>query len=218
MILNRKDVLIYSWSDRSFRKKVTIAILLNVAMLITMPFFFQYIEHRIGIQLNDPLLQYIRPVDVSIPVFVIIWSMTGLIILRAIQNPEICITFLFAFLILCISRIITISIFALAPPAGLIPLTDPLTNIVYGNSFVTKDLFYSGHAGTQFLMFLCLKKRTDKVFTVISTFTVGVLLLLQHVHYTIDIVAAPIFAYLCFVLARKMLRYRYTHNQRLSNS
>jgi len=114
MILNRKDVLIYSWSDRSFRKKVTIAILLNVAMLITMPFFFQYIEHRIGIQLNDPLLQYIRPVDVSIPVFVIIWSMTGLIILRAIQNPEICITFLFAFLILCISRIITISIFVLA--------------------------------------------------------------------------------------------------------
>ena len=94
----------------------------------------------------------------------------------------------------------------LNPPQGLIPLIDPLSNIFYGGSFITKDLFYSGHTATQFLMFLCLKKRTDKILTAISTISVAILVLMQHVHYSIDIIAAPLFAYICFIAGRSIAK------------
>jgi hypothetical protein len=32
----------------------------------------------------------------------------------------------------------------------------------------------------------------------------GFLVLVQHVHYTIDVVSAPVFAYICYWLATKV--------------
>jgi membrane-associated phospholipid phosphatase len=94
----------------------------------------------------------------------------------------------------------------LNPPPGLIQLSDPIANAFYGKSFVTKDLFYSGHTATVFLIFLCLEKRDEKIAALIATFIVGVLVLFQHVHYTIDVIAAPVFTYICFFIARKITK------------
>ena len=189
-----------------FRKKAGIAFALNITVLILFPSFFQHIEKRNGIQLHDILLNNIPAINVSLFIFIVIWSFALLTLIRAIQQPEIFITFLFSFFVLSISRIITISLVPLNPPQGLIPLIDPLSHVFYGGSFVTKDLFYSGHTATQFLMFLCLKKRTDKILTAMSTITVAILVLVQHVHYTIDIIAAPLFAYMCFIIGRSIAK------------
>jgi membrane-associated phospholipid phosphatase len=89
---------------------------------------------------------------------------------------------------------------------GLIILVDPLSNIFYGNTFITKDLFYSGHTSTAFLMFLCLQKKPDKIFAVIATFMIGTLLLVQHVHYTVDVLAAPLFAFFSWYISNKIVR------------
>jgi hypothetical protein len=194
------------WSQPVFRKKVGVAFALNIPVLILFPVFFQHIEQRNGIQLHDILLDNIHPVNVSLSIFIIIWLMALLTLTRAIQQPEIFITFLFSFFLLSISRIITISLVPLNPPQDLIPLIDPLSNTFYGGSFVTKDLFYSGHVATQFLMFLCLQKRMDKLLTTISTISVAILLLVQHVHYTVDIIAAPAFAYLCFIAGKNIAK------------
>ncbi len=90
---------------------------------------------------------------------------------------------------------ISISIVALNPPVGLIPLTDPLTGVFYGQAIITKDLFFSGHITTVMLIFLCLEKKTDKIIAFFSIIAIAILLVIQHIHYTIDILAAPVITY-----------------------
>ncbi|MDF2433986.1 MAG: hypothetical protein JWP44_3617, partial [Mucilaginibacter sp.] len=84
--------------------------------------------------------------------------------------------------------------------------TDPLTGVFYGEANITKDLFFSGHTATLTLIMLCLEKRTDKIIAFFAVVTVAVLLLVQHIHYSIDILAAPVITYLCYCFIRYFLK------------
>ena len=97
----------------------------------------------------------------------------------------------------------------LDPPDGLIRLNDPLTSMVYGgkDKFMPKDLFFSGHTSNMFLMCLCLTKKTDKYLAFIATIAVGILVLVQHVHYTIDVLAAFFFTYIIYRVSKKSSTY-----------
>ena len=130
--------------------------------------------------------------------------MAVLTLIRCIQQPSIFLMFLWGFILLSFSRMISIIAVPLNPPDNLLELIDPISNTFYGSKFVTKDLFYSGHTATQFLMFLCLKNKLDKLATLISTFLIGALVLVQHIHYTIDVLAAPLLTYLVFILVKKI--------------
>jgi membrane-associated phospholipid phosphatase len=98
---------------------------------------------------------------------------------------------------------LTITLVPLDPPAGLIGLVDPIGNFFYGKSYVTKDLFFSGHTSTVFLLYLCLPGRKDRMIALAVTALVAFLLLVQHVHYTLDVLGALLFASIAFWLARK---------------
>ncbi|OIQ68657.1 PAP2 superfamily protein [mine drainage metagenome] len=99
-------------------------------------------------------------------------------------------------------RFVTLSLVALNPPQGMILLEDPVNSAFYHNAVITKDLFFSGHTATMVTIFLCLEKRGDKIIALIAAFAVACLLLLQHVHYTIDVLAAPVVVYACYRLTR----------------
>ena len=98
---------------------------------------------------------------------------------------------------LLILRMSAIYLFELNPPQGLIVLRDPLTSITYGGRgiFITKDLFFSGHTSNLFMVYLCLQKRRDKIFVLLGTITVAVLVLVQHVHYSMDVIGAFIITF-----------------------
>jgi hypothetical protein len=85
-------------------------------------------------------------------------------------------------------------------------LIDPITGIFYGNAVITKDLFYSGHTSTMVLVLLCLEKRIDKIVASIALIVVMILLLVQHIHYTIDVVAAPVFVYIIYLITCHFLK------------
>jgi hypothetical protein len=191
--------------DDSFKVKLYIGIGLLVTVLISFPFFFQHIELREGTVLNDAVLDYLSPRDASIPIFTIIWTMTALFFVRSVQSPTLFLTFMYGFILLSVSRFVTISLVALDPPHGLIPLVDPISNSFYGKSFVTKDLFYSGHTSAQCLFFLCFRRKLDRLIALFCTIAVGFLVLVQHVHYTIDVIAAPVFTIICFYIAKKIV-------------
>jgi len=174
-------------------------------ILVFFPFFFQYIEQRRGPVLNDWLLNYLPAQDVSLFIFGILWTMALLMTVRALQNPAVLLLFLWGFGILCLIRIGTMGLVALNPPAGLVVLIDPLSNTFYGTTFITKDLFFSGHTATLFLMFLTLTRPREKALALIATLAVGSLVLVQHIHYTVDVLAAPFFCYLAYQLARRLV-------------
>lgn len=188
-----------------FKIKLIIVSIIFFIILAIFPYFFQYIEAREGKVLNDPILDHIPPADFSIPIFLCIWSLTALMISRCIKHPIILLTGLYSFIILTLFRIVTITLVPLNPPVGLIPLVDPISNFFYGKTdFITKDLFFSGHTSSQFLYFLCLPKRRDKLLALLSTFVVGTLVMVQHVHYTIDVVAALPLTALCYFVGKRI--------------
>ena len=194
-----------AYKANCFKIRLFIAIVLFAGILAVFPFFFQYIEARDGAHLNDFIVEAIHPHDVSIPIFIFIWSTTLLVAIRCVRDPNMLLLSLYCFIVLTLTRMASIYFIALNPPQGLIPLVDPLSNFFYGKTnFVTKDLFFSGHTSSQFLFFLSLKKKWDKVFALLSTVIVGSLVLVQHVHYTVDVLAAIPLTYLCFLLGRRI--------------
>jgi membrane-associated phospholipid phosphatase len=188
------------------KKKFIAALLLLLPLLAFLPHFFNYIENRNGTVLNDAILNLLPAQDVSIIIFSIIWSLSILMLVKAIQNPVLFVTFVTAFTLLTLSRIISIYFVPLNPPIGLIELKDPLSNFFYGNTFITKDLFYSGHTATMFLMYLCFDNKLFKLIALVATFLVGFLVMLQHVHYSLDVLAAPFSVYIIFRLTKWWLK------------
>ncbi len=170
-----------------------------------MPSFFNLIQKRTGPVLNDVVLAAIPAHNVSWAIFTVIWGIGFYALWRGIEKPSIYITYLWTFIFITLLRVLSISLIPLNPPAGLIVLTDPLTGVFYGQSTITKDLFFSGHTSILFLSFLCLEKKWDKIMALGGTFLVAFLLLVQHVHYTVDILAAPIIIYPVHRLVKRML-------------
>jgi len=195
-----------AWQEPRFRNKTFVALILVAIILLLLPTFFAFIEKREGMVLQDFVLDAIPAKDVSIPTFVVIWSVVLLVFYRIYQNPRLFLVVAYGFILMCIARVLTISLIPLNPPPGLIALKDPIANIAYGGKyiFITKDLFYSGHTGNMFLFFLCLQAKWDKIIALAASFMVGILVMVQHIHYTIDVLAAFIFTYFIYLGAKKL--------------
>ncbi len=197
-----------AWQGRVFRTKLITAFLLFLGLLIFLPSFFAFIQKREGVVLNDWLLQYLPAHDFSILIFIIIWSVFLLVIVRSIQDPAVFLTLIVCSVVLLLARMSTIYFFALNPPEGLIVLKDPLTSLTYGGRgiFITKDLFFSGHTSNLFLVYLCLPKKNDKRFVLLCALTVAILVLVQHVHYSMDVAAAFLITFFLVKFSRKIFK------------
>lgn len=197
-----------SWKQATqsttFRGRLILGHFLLICLVLALPQFFDYIEAREGFLLTDPLLNLIPARDLSLPVFICIWGTTALLLYRCVSNPAIYMTAIYGFVFIILARILTISLIPLNAPEGLIPLIDPISNLAYGKAdYITKDLFFSGHTSSQFLIFLCLTDKKDRTIALISTLLVGSMVLIQHVHYTVDVLAAPVFTYACVWLGKE---------------
>jgi len=190
------------WNSRAKRYQMLAGTVILAAIIYSLPFFFAHIQARKGTVLNDWLLERIPPHDVSVFIFGLIGAMALLITIRAIKDPAIYITYCWTMIFVYLIRFVTLSLVALDPPPGLVPLVDPINSFFAGTVVITKDLFFSGHTATMVMIWLCLQKRTDKRIALIAAIAVACLLLVQHIHYTIDVLAAPVVVYACYRLTR----------------
>jgi len=200
-----KEIWKETWAIPLKRKQIIAGTTLMMLVVVLLPRFFNHIEKRKGIVLDDWVLALILPHNVSVLIFAIIWSMILFVAIKAIYDPSIFIVYTWSLFFVSVARLTCIALVPLDPPRGLIPLTDPLTAVFYGNTVVTKDLFFSGHTATLALIFFCLKTRNDRIIGFVATVVVGLLLLVQHIHYTIDVVTAPIIVYVLYLFTRYLL-------------
>ena len=192
-----------AFSNTSFKSKFILGSILILLNLCAFNPYFAFIQQRPGVQLHDYLLSRLPSDDVSVLIFSVIYFSVIVGIRRALKYPQLFLTFMWAYLILNLVRMSTMYFVPLEPPAGLVSLTDPLLVPFYGKTSITKDLFFSGHTSTVALVFLVVKEKWEKILMIIATITVGILLLVQHIHYTIDVVMAPFFVYIIFHFAKK---------------
>lgn len=189
-------------NNKNNKYKLISGITIVSITLILFSLFLNIIEKRNGFDVNDWVLNIIPSYDCSIPIFSIIWLCAVLFTYNLLKRPHLFLLFIWSYIFLCLSRFITISLVKFNPPKNLIALIDPITNTFYGGKFITKDLFYSGHTATIFLMYLVIDTKWLKNFFLVATLCVGVMVLVQHVHYTIDVIAAPFFTYLAYRLGK----------------
>ena len=195
-------------SNKAFRVKLISGLILLIAVMIFTYHFFNYIENcKGGEVLNDWVLRMLPAKDVSIPIVFFEASVIVIFILRSATDPIMFITFLIAFILILISRCTTIGITQFRAPIEIIELRDPIADMIYKVKFTNRDLFYSGHASILLLFYLCSNNKIDKYYILFAAISVSILVLIQHVHYTIDVVSAPFFALGCFLLSKRIVNY-----------
>lgn len=192
---------------KSFRIKLIIAAILLLFCSWLAPIVFQYAEQRTGVILSDFILEWFTATDLSLAIFIIMDTLLIISIAMLLTKPDHFLIVLQAYVLLTLVRFVTIFLVPLNAPEGLVLLHDPITDrFFYGGTPITKDLFFSGHTSILMLMGFGLPFPRLKILLFAGAVLVGVMLLIQHAHYTIDVLAAPVFSWLAIWASRQIHR------------
>lgn len=196
-----------AWQDSRFRWQLIIALGVFAIFPWKADVYFQWIQQREGQVLQDIVLEQVPAYNVSIPIFAIIYCSVIYLLVRIIHTPKHFLWFAWAFNLETIFRFMCIYSVALNPPLRLVDLHDPIAELfIYGeNMAITKDLFFSGHTATMVFVCYYLPTKIERGIALILTLVLVSLLIIQHVHYTLDILAAPIATWIAIQLAKRFL-------------
>lgn len=154
--------------------------------------------------LNDYLLDWLPVFDLSLWTFVLLYLLIFLGVISLLSYPYQFLVTLQAYVLLTVLRFITILLIPLEPPKNIIELIDPFVQHLFYQQSVTKDLFFSGHTSLLVLLTLAVPSPKIRIVLFMGTFLIASMLLIQHAHYTVDVVLAPLFSWLVFVVAKKL--------------
>ena len=191
------------WRDPSRRRSFLISLGLLALTGFGFSQFLAWHETRPGYGWDDPVLALITPRDVSMWTFLATYGSLLLGLLLKARSPQLILDFGRGYLMILLMRMIMLLCIPLTAPPGIIPLDDPvLDNLVYEGANL-RDLFFSGHVATVSLLAFSFVKRSRKLLFFILAGVVGTLILLQHVHFSIDVFAAPGFAWLVYYVQQR---------------
>lgn len=188
-------------SNKQNKVNVFFTLAILILILISLSNFLEFVEKRNGFSFNDPILNLFEPINLTWLTFGLIYLSLIAAIIYLAKKPSLLILALRTYAITVIFRIIVMYLLPLDPPQTMIPLNDPFVQFFGSGNVLTKDLFFSGHTSTLFILFLCSNSKNLKITFLIGTVLVALFVVIQHVHYSIDVVAAPFFAYTAFRIA-----------------
>jgi len=187
------------WKDKKFLQTFFISFLFLVIVLLALTKFVVFIEQRNGFSFNDPILKLFSPIDLTWLIFSVIYLSLILGIIHLIRFPKYLLIAIQSYSLLILFRTLFMFLLPLNPPEKMILLKDPFVEFFSSNGIIlTKDLFFSGHTATMFLLFLTARENFYKITFLIATFIIAASVLIQQVHYTIDVITAPFVTYCAY--------------------
>ncbi len=168
--------------------------------------FLQFVENREGFSFRDPILVLFNPIDLTWLIFAMIYSGLIFALISLFKSPRILSTALLTYGIMVLIRIISMYSLPLNPPENMIALEDPFVEFFGGGKTLTKDLFFSGHTATSFIFYLTSVNKKIKMLFLILTVIMGISVLLMHVHYTVDVVVAPLASFTSYRISKKIIK------------
>lgn len=185
-----------AWQVPRYRSVGIITLLMLAVVAFTLPYYFEWVGGRASMRPYEPFLDHLPAVDLSLPIFFVLYGCIAFALGVGLGRPWVVLRTLQAFVLMLLFRMVCMGLWPLLPPSELVPLVDPLTGHFYpGGVPFTMDLFFSGHTATMCLLLSLAWERWQRTVLVAATVVLGGMLLVQHVHWTMDVVAAPFFAW-----------------------
>ncbi|HET6413265.1 MAG TPA: phosphatase PAP2-related protein [Anaeromyxobacter sp.] len=180
--------------DAAIELALSVAALVVVLAVFTR--FVAWVEARPGAVLPDPILARLEPRDLTWITFSLIYAGLALGVISLVRHPRALAAGVRSYAVMVLFRMVMLAVMPLDPPAGMIPLQDPFVeHLGTHGQVLTRDLFFSGHTAT--MCIVTLSVRHPRLRWVLLACTIGVAscVVWQAVHYTVDVLAAPAFAY-----------------------
>ena len=207
-----KKIFVSHWkkffSDPASRVEFFTTITLLIITVYSFSRYLLFNESRPGAVLNDPIMNYFEAIDLNPLLFFAIYSSLLIGLISFSFYPEQLMTAFQTYILLVIFRMSAMYLIPLDPPLGCIDLQDPVVFILGTGKKIIKDLFFSGHTSTAFMLFQVAKNKVLKYYFLAATITVGVSVILQKAHYTIDVYAGLIFSFASYQII-KIIRKKY---------
>ncbi|MBI2624657.1 hypothetical protein HYW67_04220 [Candidatus Parcubacteria bacterium] len=163
----------------------------------------RYADRTPAFPVPDLILDRIPAVDLE---WLIVWGYLGLLVFGiaaiAIYEPERLPFALITFALFVFVRALFVTLTHLAPPGDAIE-PDFRFRFLQGLSFYN-DLFFSGHTGFPFLVFLLVQKRWVRYVFLTASFAMGAAVLFTHLHYSIDVFAAFFITYAIYKMSERL--------------
>ncbi len=188
-----------SFKDRNFVTSLLVGLLFLFISLVINFIAGTYATEKASLPVTDIILSNIRVFDVdAIFIYgpVIFWTFAGLVLL---YNPKKIPFTLKSIALFVVVRSIFISLTHIGPfpTQAIISSSDFFSKFTFGG-----DLFFSGHTGLPFLMALIFWREKElRYIFITSSLIFGAVVLMGHLHYSIDVLAAFFITYTIFHMA-----------------
>jgi len=190
--------------NKYFVIEFILTILFLIISLTLFSRFLVFVEARDGVVLNDVLLNQFEAIDLSYFIFFTIYGSILFTLSKVVLQPYRLLLLFQSYSMMIILRMLFMLLLPLSPPIGAIILKDPLVDI-FGSVVFTKDLFFSGHTATMFILYKVLPKEYKSYFLLITLILMASLLL-QKTHYSIDVLVAPFISIFCVSFCKSILK------------
>jgi len=194
--------------NKAFAIEFIFTLFFLVFTMLTFAKFTQFVELRKGIQFTDPILRLFPPMNLTISLFVVIYSSLIIAVVSWLHTPYKLMVMFQAYAMMVLIRMVTLYVLPLAPPADMIFLQDPFTQFFGTSPTIDNNLFFSGHTATISLLMFGVGKKL-KIPFLMGTLFIAAGVLLQKTHYTVDVVIAPFISFICYYLACEFFMFRY---------
>jgi hypothetical protein len=195
-----------AWSITSFRIQFVGSVLFIAGLAMAWTRFFDYLEARSGPQLNDSFLALLPAWDISWIIFFFLYFGILVSIYAVAKYPVQMLLAMETYCLVTLLRMLSIELFPLNPPVDYIPLREPFAQLfVSDHRIISKDLFFSGHVATICAVYFPILQKKYRLIVFFCIVMVALGVLIQRVHYSIDVLFAPIATFACYYFCKRFL-------------